>query len=84
MPNWFFCSESCLDAVEKPKMQIPSASSGLNHQFCLIIANISNATVIRDDIIIAVMNNKQHNKALENACVSPRKCILGQPKISLQ
>ena len=66
------------------------ASGELNHRLRPVIANIPNAAVIQDDIVIAAANHEEHSQtlqlvltALEKArlTVSPNKCILGQPEI---
>ena len=66
------------------------ASGELNSRLRPIIANIPNAAVIQDDIVIATADKTTHyqtleavNTALEKAglTVSPSKCILGQPEI---
>ena len=66
------------------------ASGELNQRLRPILANIPNAAVIQDDIVIAATDIASHNTslervlaALENAglTVSPKKCLLASPEI---
>ena len=66
------------------------ASGELNSRLRPIIANIPNAAVIQDDIVIATADKETHYQTLEavitalekaGLTVSPSKCILGQPEI---
>ena len=66
------------------------ASGQINSRLRPIVANIPNAAVIQDDIVVATADKETHYQtlqavitALEKAglTVSPDKCILGQPEI---
>ena len=66
------------------------ASGELNSKLHSIIANIPNAAVIEDDIVVATADKEIHYQMLEavmttlekaGLIVSPSKCILGQPEI---
>ena len=66
------------------------ASGGLNSRLRPIIANIPNAAVTQDDMVVATADKETHHKTLEavitalekaGLTVSPSKCILGSPEI---
>ena len=66
------------------------ASGELNQRLRPILANIPNAAVIQDDIVIAATDFTSHNTSLERVLaalanagltVSPKKCILAFPEI---
>ena len=64
------------------------ASSELNFRFCPIIANIPNAAVIQDNIVIATPDKETHYQTLEAVITTLEKTgltvspsILGQPEI---
>ena len=65
-------------------------SGELNFRLCPIIANIPNAAVIQDDIVVATADKETHYQTLKvvitafekaGLTISPSKCILGQPEI---
>ena len=65
-------------------------SGELNSRLRPIIANIPNAAVIQDDIVVATTDKETHYQTLEvvitalekaGLTVSPSKCILGLPEI---
>ena len=66
------------------------ASGELNQRLRPILANIPNAAVIQDDIVIAATDITSHSTSLERVLpalanagltVSPKKCILASPEI---
>ena len=66
------------------------ASGELNSRLRPIIANVPNAAVIQDNIVVATADKETHNQTLEvvitalkKVCltVNLSKCILGQPEI---
>ena len=66
------------------------ASGELNQRLRPILANIKNATIIQDDIVIAATDLPSHNTSLDHVLaalqtsgltVSPSKCVLASSEI---
>ena len=89
-PLTVFRAEDRLMRYKRLTMGTLPASGELNHRLRPVIADIPNAAVIQDDIVIAAAGHKEHDQALQlvltaleeaGLTVSPNKCILGQPEI---
>ena len=89
-PLTVFCAGDHLMRYKRLTMGTLPASSELNQRLPPILANIPNAAVIQDDIVIAAPDIASHNASLEcvlatlaNAglTVSQKKCILASPEI---
>ena len=85
-----FCAGDHIIRYKRLTMGTLPVSGEINSRLRPIIANIPNATVIQDDIVVATADKETHYQtlktvitALEKAglTVSPNKCILGQPEI---
>ena len=85
-----FCTGDRLMRYKSFTMRTLPASGELNSRFRPIIANIPNAAVIQDDIVVATADKKTHYQTLETVItalekagltVNPSKCILVQPKL---